>query len=79
MIYNGYRVPPDYDSMVGKLIVHGQDREEALARMNRALQELKIEGIKTNVNFHSKIINHPAFRRGECSTGFIAELLNSGN
>ena len=79
MIYNGYRVPPDYDSMLGKLIVHGQDREEALARMNRALQELKIEGIKTNVNFHSKIINHPAFRRGECSTGFVSELLSSGN
>ena len=77
MIYNGYRVPPDYDSMLAKLIVHGQDREEALARMKRALQEIKIEGIKTNINFHSKIINHPAFHRGECSTGFIAELLNN--
>ena len=78
MIYNGYRVPPDYDSMLAKLIAYGQDRDEALARMNRALQEIKIEGIKTNVNFHHKIINHPAFRRGECSTGFITELLNDG-
>ena len=78
MIYNGYHVPPDYDSMLAKLIAHGQDREEARARMNRALQELQIEGIKTNTNFHSKIINHPAFCKGECSTGFVAELLNGG-
>lgn len=77
MIYNGYHVPPDYDSMLAKLITHGQDREEALARMNRALQELKIEGIKTNINFHSKVINHPAFRKGEFSTGFVDELLKS--
>lgn len=76
MIYNGYRVPPDYDSMLAKLIAHGQDRDEAIARMNRALQELKIEGIKTNINFHHKVINHPAFHKGECSTGFISELLN---
>ena len=77
MIINGYRVPPDYDSMIAKLITYGHDREEALARMNRSLQELKIEGIKTNINFHMKIINHPMFRKGDYSTGFIDELLNN--
>ena len=79
MLYSGYQVPANYDSLVAKLITHGQDREEALARMCRSLQELKIEGIKHNANFHLKVINHPAFRKGDISTGFIAELINEGN
>lgn len=78
MLYRGYRVPANYDSLVAKLITHGHDRNEAIARMRRSLQELKIEGIKHNANFHLKVIDHPAFRKGDISTGFIAELINKG-
>lgn len=78
MLYSGYQVPANYDSLVAKVITHGQNRDEALARMRRSLQELKIEGIKHNANFHLKVIDHPAFRKGDISTGFIAELINKG-
>ena len=78
MLYSGYQVPANYDSLVAKLITHGQTRDESLARMRRSLQELKIEGIKHNANFHLKVIDHPAFRKGDISTGFIAELINEG-
>ena len=72
-IYSDYIVPPNYDSMLLKLIVHGKDRQEAIAKMRSALGELIIEGIETNVDFQYEIINHPAFQSGETDTGFIPQ------
>ncbi len=73
-LYNGCTVPPHYDSMVAKLIVHGPTRERALARMNRALQELVIEGIKTNAAQQRWIINHEKFRSGQFGTAYYGEI-----
>lgn len=72
-IYPDYQVPPNYDSMLLKLIVHGKDREEAIQKMRSALGELIIEGIETNVDFQYEILSHPAFREGRTNTGFIPE------
>ncbi len=63
-IYNGYRVPPYYDSMIGKLIAHGETRESALARMRTALNEIVIEGIKCNIPLHQEILRDAAFQAG---------------
>ncbi|MCC9001739.1 MAG: acetyl-CoA carboxylase biotin carboxylase subunit, partial [Candidatus Competibacter sp.] len=63
-IYNGYRVPPNYDSMIGKLIAHGETREAAIARMRNALAELVIEGIKTNAPLHQRILGDARFIAG---------------
>jgi len=73
-LYNGCTVPPHYDSMVAKLIVHGPSRERALARMNRALQELGIEGIKTIAAQQRWIINHSTFRSGQFGTAYYGEI-----
>lgn len=70
-IYNGYRVPPNYDSMLMKLIVHGKDRKEAIAKMRSALGETVIEGVATNIDFAYEIINHRAFVQGKVNTDFI--------
>ncbi|MFS8513239.1 MAG: acetyl-CoA carboxylase biotin carboxylase subunit, partial [Planifilum fulgidum] len=59
--YSGYRIPPYYDSMIAKLIVWGKDRDEAIRRMVRALSEFAIEGVKTTIPFHLKLLNHPKF------------------
>ncbi|MBB5022562.1 acetyl-CoA carboxylase biotin carboxylase subunit [Desulfurispira natronophila] len=69
--YNGYTVPPYYDSMVGKLIVHGQDREEAIWRMRRALAEFEIRGINTTIDFHKRVLRDSNFVKGDISTNFI--------
>jgi acetyl-CoA carboxylase biotin carboxylase subunit len=74
-VYRGYRVPPYYDSLLAKLITWGSDRAEALARMSRALSELRIEGVKTTAAFHRRLIDMPAFRQGDISTRFVDELL----
>lgn len=71
-VYQGYVIPPFYDSMVGKLIVHGKDREEARVRMLRALDEYAITGIFTTIPFHQKILVNEAFIKGEIYTDFIA-------
>jgi acetyl-CoA carboxylase biotin carboxylase subunit len=63
-IYEGYRIPPNYDSMIGKLIVHGADRAQAIARMRVALAELVIEGIKTNIPLQQRIMADPGFKDG---------------
>ena len=73
--YAGYTIPPTYDSMLGKLITTGNDRREAMDRMNRALSEYMITGIKTNVSFQQAIMQDPNFRRGVYSTSFIEQLL----
>lgn len=73
--YAGYTIPPTYDSMIGKLVATGKDRREAMDRMNRALSEYMITGIKTNVSFQQAIMQDPNFRRGVYSTSFIEQLL----
>ncbi|MCL2277519.1 MAG: acetyl-CoA carboxylase biotin carboxylase subunit [Treponema sp.] len=72
-IYNGCVVPPHYDSMIAKLIVYDIDRNYALARMNRALSELKIDGIKTNIEKQIMTINHPVFKKGDFGTSWFSE------
>jgi acetyl-CoA carboxylase biotin carboxylase subunit len=73
--YAGYTIPSMYDSMLGKLITTGKDRREAMDRMNRALAEYMITGIKTTVSFQQAIMQDPNFRRGVYSTGFVEQLL----
>jgi acetyl-CoA carboxylase biotin carboxylase subunit len=63
-IYAGYRIPPNYDSMIGKLIVHARDRATAIARMRIALAEMVIEGVRTNIPLQQRIMNDPGFQRG---------------
>ena len=71
MVYAGYTVPSLYDSMIAKLISFGRDREEALARMRRALREMKVDGIRTNIAFHLKVLDDPKFIEGDFSTKFL--------
>lgn len=73
--YSGYTVPPNYDSMIAKLIVYGKDRDEALARMGRALEEFVVEGIKSTVPLHQKILKDPIFRSGKFHTGYLEKFL----
>jgi len=73
--YAGYTIPPTYDSMIGKLITTGKDRRDALDRMNRALSEYMITGIKTTISFQQAIMQDPNFRRGVYSTSFVEQLL----
>ncbi|OLB99973.1 MAG: acetyl-CoA carboxylase biotin carboxylase subunit [Nitrospirae bacterium 13_1_40CM_62_7] len=68
-------VVPNYDSLIAKLITHGQSREEAMARMRRALDEFVIEGIKTTIPLHVRIFNDAEFQKGRISTGFLERLL----
>ncbi|MFN3589844.1 MAG: acetyl-CoA carboxylase biotin carboxylase subunit [Spirosomataceae bacterium] len=70
-VYAGYTIPPNYDSMIAKLIVTAQTREEVLVRMKRALQEFYIEGIKTTIPFHLKLMDDPQFQSGIFTTKFL--------
>ncbi|MEG0368381.1 MAG: acetyl-CoA carboxylase biotin carboxylase subunit [Hungatella sp.] len=70
-IYNDYQVPPNYDSMLLKLIVHDKDRKSAIEKMRSALGELVIEGIETNLDFQYEILNHEAYQAGDTDTHFI--------
>ncbi len=70
-VYAGYTIPPNYDSMIGKLIVTGQSREEVITRMKRALSEFIIEGVKTTIPFHLKLMDNPTFRSGKFTTKFL--------
>jgi len=72
-IYPGYQVPPHYDSLLGKLIVWGNDRPEAIARALRALDEFIIDGVKTTIPFHQWVLEHPKFNSGDVSTHFIED------
>lgn len=74
-VYSGYRVPPFYDSMIGKLITHGNDRATAIARMKNALSEIVIEGIKTNVPLHQEIFQHAAFQAGGTDIHYLEKRL----
>ncbi|MBU8850778.1 acetyl-CoA carboxylase biotin carboxylase subunit [Priestia megaterium] len=77
--YPGYAIPPYYDSMVAKLIVHAPTREEAIERMKRALDEFVIEGVATTIPFHQKLLNHEKFVGGEFNTKFLElyDVMNS--
>ena len=74
-IYSGYRVPPFYDSMIGKLIAHGETRDVAVARMRNALSEVVIEGIKTNIPLHQEIFQHAAFQAGGTDIHYLEKRL----
>jgi acetyl-CoA carboxylase biotin carboxylase subunit len=74
-IYSGYNVPPYYDSMIGKVIAHGESREVAIARMRNALSEMVVEGIKTNIPLHQEIFNHAAFRQGALDIHYLERRL----
>ncbi|HEU4493264.1 MAG TPA: hypothetical protein VFR69_03695, partial [Rubrobacteraceae bacterium] len=77
-IYQGYKIPPFYDSMVGKLIVWALTRDEAINRARRALREYRLEGIKTTIPLHMRLLEDEAFRSGEYHTGYLEELLEKG-
>jgi acetyl-CoA carboxylase, biotin carboxylase subunit len=70
-VYPNYTITPFYDSMIAKLIVHGRDREEAIARMERALSEFVIEGVDTTIEFHLQLLDHPDFIAGDFNTKFL--------
>ena len=70
-VYAGYTIPPNYDSMIAKLIVTAQSREECIVRMKRALDEFIIEGIKTTIPFHKKLMDDEIFRIGKFTTKFL--------
>ena len=75
-VYNGYTIPPTYDSMIAKLIAHGKTREEAINKMLRALDEFIIEGIESNIEFQIDILNNEIFRLGTFDTSFISKEYN---
>lgn len=71
--YAGYVIPPYYDSMIAKLIVHGKNREEAIQTAKRALDEFQISGIDTTIPFHQNILLNDAFLNNDYNTNFLAE------
>ena len=73
-VYSGYIIPPNYDSMIAKLITTGRSREEAIAKMRRALDEFIIEGIKTTVPFHRQLMDHPDYIAGNYTTKFMEDF-----
>ena len=70
-VYSGYKVPQNYDSMIAKVIVHGKDRNESIAKMKSALSEFVISGIETNIDFLLKILDNENFVNNEYDTSFI--------
>lgn len=76
-MYQGYTIPPVYDSMVSKIIVHAQTREEAIQKMKEALREFEVEGIKTNKEFLLKILESKTFQAGKFDTSFVEKLLHN--
>jgi acetyl-CoA carboxylase biotin carboxylase subunit len=74
-LYEGYEIPPNYDALLAKLIVWGENREEAIKRMQRSLDEFIIEGVNTNIAFHKEILSSPDFKEGRVYVGFVKELL----
>ena len=74
-IYSGYRVPPYYDSMIGKIISFGNNRQSAMTRMENALKEIVVEGIKTNIPLHQEILQHSAFKSGGTNIHYLEKRL----
>ena len=78
-VYAGYTVPPHYDSLLAKIIVWGEDRNAAIARMARCVDEMQVEGIKTTLPFHRRVARDEHFRRGEVFTSFVRKRMLNGN
>ncbi|MFG6395595.1 MAG: acetyl-CoA carboxylase biotin carboxylase subunit [Lachnospiraceae bacterium] len=74
-VYEGYEIPPFYDSMIAKVIVHGNNRKEAISKMKRALYEFIIDGINTNIEFQNSILNNPDYQKGNFNTSFLETFL----
>jgi acetyl-CoA carboxylase biotin carboxylase subunit len=74
--YVGYVIPPFYDSLLGKVIVHDHPRDEAILRMQRALDEMLVEGVQTTIPFHQKVLRHPDFLAGRISTRLLERILH---
>jgi acetyl-CoA carboxylase biotin carboxylase subunit len=74
-LYGGYRIPSNYDSLIAKLIVHGADRAECIARLGRALEEFVVDGVDTTLPLHRRILNEPAFRDGNYDIHWLEHLL----
>ena len=74
-VYNGYFVPPYYDSLLGKIVAYGDTREQAIARLDIALSETVIEGIKTNISLHQELLHDAAFLRGGTTIHYLEEKL----
>jgi len=74
-LYDGYNIPPNYDSLIAKLIVHANTREEALMRMERALDESVIAGVQTNIDLHNRILQEPEFRKGDYNIHWLERLI----
>ncbi len=74
-IYNGYSVPPNYDSMIGKIITYGRDRSSALSRMRNALDEMVIDGIKTNIDLHADLVRDEEFKKGGVNIHYLEKKL----
>jgi acetyl-CoA carboxylase biotin carboxylase subunit len=74
-IYQGYTIPPYYDSLIAKLIAYGNDRSEALARMRRALGEFVVEGVRTTIPFHRTVLDNPRFIASQIHTTWVEELM----
>jgi acetyl-CoA carboxylase biotin carboxylase subunit len=74
-VYQNYFVPPYYDSMIGKVIAYGDTREQAIARMRVALSEMIVEGIKTNIPLHLRILDDPDFQAGRLDTRFMDRFM----
>jgi acetyl/propionyl-CoA carboxylase alpha subunit len=72
-VYRGYSIPVHYDSLLAKLVVWGEDRDHARRRMDRALRETVLDGVRHNVAFHRWLVNHPEFAAGRLSTRFLEE------
>jgi acetyl-CoA carboxylase biotin carboxylase subunit len=75
-LYDGYRIPPYYDSLIAKLIVHGRDRPEALARLNRALGELIVDGIDTTVPLFHALLQEPDIQTGDYTIHWLEDWLS---
>lgn len=75
-IVSGARIPPFYDSLMAKIIAHGRDRASALHRLRSALAETRVEGVKTNLSFHSEVLAEPEFSKGGVDTGYLSRFLD---
>ena len=77
-VYQGYTIPPYYDSMIAKLIVYAPTREEAIMKMKWALSEFIVDGVDTNIDFQLELIKNPNFESGDYDNGFLNELMKQG-
>jgi acetyl-CoA carboxylase biotin carboxylase subunit len=77
-VYQGYRIPPNYDSLIGKLIVHGKTRNECLMRLRRCLSEFVIDGIETTIPLFAELVNHPDIANGMYDIHWLEKYLSQG-